>query len=193
MVIEVPPRTKDILVLAHKVNPADLVISDSVFSYYDDVLAGYDYAIYDWFDTLQAYGCRTDWWYDVMSYKMVIVDGGWRYDMLDDVSPEFCPVLPVVERFASSQGLVAYFGSFVNLTDIGQSDPPGYYPALNPSMVSVFGVDSLFATGPAHFIINPAEDTDELGGFIMAEATGKSLPNLHYDPALSSNYVPTQR
>ncbi len=185
MVIEVPPRTKDILVLECRVQNTELVYCDSIYSYYSTILDGYDYDIYDWWDTMQAGGFNPDWSNSLMPYKMVIIDGGWRYDMLDNPPPDFNPTLPAIQVYIRSQGMVAYFGSFYALSNMTQHDPPGYHPPADQAMVDDFGVDSVFSTGPVYYIAYPDIETDSLGGFVMAQSIGKVLPDLHYDPSLN--------
>ncbi len=184
-VFEVPPRTKDILVLECRLRQTEFVSCDAMYDYYSTILAGYDFDIYVWKDTIDLYNCKPDWWRDLMPYKMVILDGGWRYDILNNFSPDFCGTYPGLATYAWSQGVLAYFGSFVALASVGDNTAPGYRVARNDPLIDGFGVDSLYATGATYFISpNNPVDVDSLGGFIRAEAIGDSLPELNFDPSL---------
>jgi len=179
-VYEIPLRTRDILVVACG-SSTEIAICDSIFDYYGDVLAGYDFEFYNWDDTAQLYNCKPGWWYDLMPYSMVIVDGGWSFDILGN---RYCSTLPGLENYAGSGGLIAYFGSFNNLTNVRFISPPGYYPAPDGVFVDEFGLDSLFAIGPSYYIPYYPSKRDTLGGFIRAESMDNAVPEINYDSSL---------
>jgi hypothetical protein len=93
-VLVVPEKMKDILVLTcSQTFSSNYVYPDTLAAFYQRVLQGYDFDIYRWRDTIRAYHgssgyfLKTGWWYDLMRYRLVIVDDGFITDPVYDTAP----------------------------------------------------------------------------------------------------------
>jgi hypothetical protein len=178
---EVPPRTKDIVAVICR-DPRDFVECNALATFYDSLLQGYDYDIYNYKDTLYGYDCKQDWWKDLLPYRLVIIDGGLRDSPLDDASPQWCGSRPGFEKYMWSGGILAYCGSFKRFTTFDFSAQPRYYPVWNSFINDFFGIDSVFRIGILYYYeYTTPPFVDSLTGFIYAEPTSPGVPDLSFD------------
>ena len=182
LVIE--PRTEDILVITNSRGNASkkFMIYDSVKTFYDSILSGYDYNIYNYGDSIDPSYCPggdprdcVDW-HDFMRYRLVIVDDGIIEAALDH---EYERDTKGFTKYLLSGGKVAYFGSFSALEDYYLYDA-AYYPASHWFIQRFFGIDSIFYVDHCYFIANGLPLVDTFFAFSKAEAVG-SMPDLSYD------------
>ncbi len=190
-VLVVPEKTEDILVLTcSQTFNGNYVYPDTLATFYQRVLQGYDFDIYHWRDTIRAYPVpsgytlKTGWWYDLMRYRLVIVDDGFQSDPVYDTAPlRYGETVSGLGKFLQYGGKLAYCGSFGTLH--GFSSPtasPSYFAVDHPFVQRFFGVDSVFRIGVAYYIKPPGVPVwDSLTGMIEAVAMGDPIPNVGYD------------
>lgn len=179
----VEPRTEDILVITNsRPGGLKLMIYDSVKTFYDSILSGYSYDIYNYVDSVSPLHCPSGDcvdWHDFMRYRLLIVDDGVleyaaAYDDFEDDTKGFT-------KYLLSGGRMAYFGSFGALLDFNVNfDGAAYYPASHRFIQRFFGVDSIFYVSPGYFILNSLPLVDTFFAFSRAEALG-AMPDLSYD------------
>lgn len=184
LVLTVPPRTRDVVVLTSTPVRSELIEFDSVLSFYEAVLDGYDYDIYNLRDSLKVYSYDEDywdsWWQDLMPFRLVIFEDGLRNS---DWHPFTDFILDGLEKYILSGTPLAYFGCWGPITGYGNNTEPGYYPVVDPLINSYFGVDSVFLVGLLYYLADPGlpPAPDTLVGFAGAEATADTIPSLWYD------------
>nr|MBN2278818.1 T9SS type A sorting domain-containing protein [candidate division Zixibacteria bacterium] len=186
-VYKIAPRTRDILVILQRSSYGiDRVYYDTLTAFYDSVLAGYDYDIYDYADstsfsvcTLQVKENCVDW-HDFMPYKLVIMDDG-----LGDSEHGggYEEVTRGLTRYILSGGTFCYFGALSSFLGFSyNATTPAWYPINNAFVGEFFGIDSVYYPGLGYFIINTTPPfIDTLFGFIKAESSDGIAPTLYYD------------
>ncbi|RKX25661.1 MAG: hypothetical protein DRP47_09435, partial [Candidatus Zixiibacteriota bacterium] len=177
----VEPRTQDVLVITHSWNLGPTSMNyDSVTAFYDNILQGYNYDLYDWSDTVGNYhdGVGIVDWHDFTRYQLVIVDDDIRGL---SINPDYEQSKAGYSKYILSGGKLAYFGSFPAII--------GYSPSLDPEFCSVknlfikrfFGIDSVFHVGFAYFNIHGLPMEDNIFAFSNAQPIGPGLPVVTYD------------
>lgn len=190
-VLVVPEKNRDILVLTcSQTFSGNYVYPDTLAAFYQRILPGYSFDIYRWRDTIRAYHgpngyyLKGGWWYDLMRYRLVIVDDGFAADAVYDISGvSYGETVSGLEKFLLYGGRLAYCGSFPTLhTFTSPAAAPAYYPVDHPFVQRFFGVDSVFRIGIGYYI-NPTNPTvrDYLTGMIEAVSAGSPVPNVGYD------------
>jgi hypothetical protein len=181
------PRAKDILVMIPEISRhSDFVRYETVAGFYDSILAGYDYDIYNVGDTLHvsqgspiAPGLVD--WHDFMPYKMVIIDDGISESGFLKAYDE---ETKGITRYILSGGNVCYMGSFSAFTDHSIFDQfePDYYPVDDQFITRFFGIDSIYYVPLDYYYYNSEPPfVDSLFGFIWAEALAGNAPGVSYD------------
>ncbi len=180
--LQIGPRTRDILAVIVTGDPViNLGIPDSIRTYFENILVGYDYAILDLRDSLthvppDDYDLR--WWEDLMPFEMVLFDDGMRLNYLEtDWMGRFSDGL---EKYVASGGILAYFGP---LGYVPAHDGPGFYPPDNPFIADYFSIDSLFSIDLLYYFepgVAPAVP-DTIVGCIRADGVADTIPDIRYD------------
>lgn len=175
--------TKDILVvLGSSFTHSDYVIADSLYAFYERLLAGYDFDIYNWADTnLDRNLCPslycTDWT-DLAEYRMVIVEEFPESKILTDNTEA---AHKLFTRLLDGGRNVAYFGlppgrTNFNLSSLEQNIvyDAGSFEAryFNLRETSVRGWTTNYGVLDAE---------DSLAGFVQAIPARIDLPILRYD------------
>ena len=182
-VFEAPPRNRDILAVICA-DRRDFIECDSLAAFYDSILQGYDYELYNFKDTVRLYsnGIRSDWWKDLLPYRMVIVDGGLRADAFDYNYLGKISALDGFEKFIWSDGLLAYFGSLIRYSSMDYEASPDYYPVYNDFINRIMGIDSVFRIGIMYYVANTVPPLmDTLAGLVYAEPLQAEIPGLAFD------------
>jgi len=202
-VLVIEPRTKDILLITNSRGLASLkfMIYDSVEVFYDSILSGYTYDIYNYGDTMHPSNCPTydprdcvDW-HDFMRYKLIIVDDDIVEIGSNPLSEWYENGTKGFTKYLLSGGKLAYFGSLGGLEGFSNIGP-AYYPSSHWFTKRFFGIDSIFFVHFAFFRINDLPLVDTFFAFSKAQAVG-SMPDLSYDTtrypftSLLQNYWPT--
>ncbi len=197
----VEPPTKDVLVITNATGYLALrfIIYDSVKAFYDSILSGYDYDIYNHGDSVY-YDCPTHDprdcvdWHDFMRYRLVIVDDDILEVARNPLSELYEDGTQGFTKYLLSGGKLAYFGSLGGLEDLGTDTV--YYPVSHWFTQRFFGIDSIFYVYFNFFQANGLPLVDTFFAFSKAEAVG-SMPDLSYDTtrypfrSLLQNYWPT--
>jgi hypothetical protein len=187
MVEAIVPRTRDILVLTHSTSEtAGNVKYDSLLAFYSDILAPYDFAIYDYRDTIQSSSCGTvihhcfDW-NPLVPFRLVIIDDGLA-DLIFNAQYE--NAARGFERYLHTGGKIAYFGSLYGFRPFGMTSAPAVNEIREPFVTNYAGLDSVFQIGGGYYAVsaNPPY-TDTLSGFVRAESVTEELPDLYFDSA----------
>jgi len=188
IILEAPPQTKDIVVVTGMRVNSDWVATDSVTAFYDSILQGYDYDLYMFRDTINAYydypdvRMKPDWWLDLMSFRLVILDGELRYEPL--ASDFYFENLTTYIKYMWSGGLLAYFGSLSNFGTQTYRAHPAYYPVFDKRINRYFGIDSVFKMSLFHYHDHASSPyVDSLTGLIYAEPVDPAMPLINYDAA----------
>jgi len=182
----IPPLSKDILVLTngHYISPLR-VSEDSVTAFYDSVLSGYDYDIFQYHDTIispncpsgNINGCIED--YLLMKYKLVIVD-----DQLGDrIAEPSYGIGNMIRLYVENGGRLANFGSYRFLITSDYNAPPQWC-SPNNYWEYPYGIDSLFIANFAYCDPQGIEDypcSDEVTGLKYVQPVQSGLPSIYYD------------
>jgi len=190
---EVLPRTQDILVITHARKTGILWMNfDSVLAFYDSVLIGYDYDIYDWHDSAKIYLGMPDW-HDFSRYDLVLIDQGAYEDVVGNYIETYGHGF---SKYLLSGGKLGYFGLFGDLLGQSAIDDPGYRDASHPFIQRFFGIDSSFYVGWAYFHHNSLPMEDTLFAFRRAQPALAGFPAVTYDTSANrfshiSNLWPT--
>ncbi len=179
-----PPRTRGTLVLTNSTG-AGLDFGNFAYieSFYNTVLAGEDYTIFNIGDSIGMTpyynsfdDCPT--WTDLMPYETVIIDD--RF--LDNLPGTTTPQWTRFDRYLQSAGRIIYFGSFHTGTDASMtSEPPGWRPVTQSWMRQAFGIDSAYMAGLGYYYPTGVPASDTLFGFNRAEPVGAGFPEVHCD------------
>jgi hypothetical protein len=181
----VPPRTSDILVLSYSQSADNFVTFETVKDFYDTVLAGYDYDIMNFEDSLPAFTCSNGHedclgWKRLHQYELVIVDDGLQDRVIanlhEDRSAGFT-------KYLLTGGKLAYFGAFTGLDGFTAMTSPGYYLPKHPFIERFFAVDSVFYVGVAYYrrAYGYPPFVDTVFGLGQATPATSEFPELVYD------------
>jgi hypothetical protein len=178
-------RSRDIVLITRSASSANFVTFDTVRMFYDKVLQGYDYAIYNLGDSIQGPRCPDadpacfDW-RDLVPFRMVIIDDG-LFDGVLDYNRE--RLFQTMSKYLLSGGQLAYFGSFANMspTPLTMSASPATYPVPNGLPTRFFGVDSLFWVGPLYYENQTPPYVDTQFALANAAPNGSGIPPVPYD------------
>ncbi|MBU8933706.1 MAG: dockerin type I repeat-containing protein [candidate division Zixibacteria bacterium] len=178
--VRVEPRTQDILIVTHSIAGGPHTMNyDSVVAFYDEVLQGYDYDIYDWSDSSASYyGIGYVDWHDFTRYRLVIVDDDIRGKAINST---YELATAGYTKYILSGGKLSYFGSFPAILGLNFSDNPGYHAAEPKFLQRFFGIDSIFFVGGAYFYHNSLPMVDSIFAFSSAQPLGPGLPPVAFD------------
>ena len=158
-------RNKEILVLTYTHTSGQLVHPDTIKNFYDLVLEGYDYDIYNCLDSL-GYTPDTIDWHLLTPYELVILDDGFNnFYYYFNGNPKMKDALYL---YKANLGRVAYFGALSNNTA-----PAAWSDIEDTCFNNLFGIDSAFIAG-----IYPYDSTL---GFIGAGSADTGFYPLNYD------------
>ncbi|MBN2227633.1 MAG: T9SS type A sorting domain-containing protein [candidate division Zixibacteria bacterium] len=184
----VPPMSKDILVLTNGNYLTQLrVIPDSVTNFYDSVLSGYDYDIFQFRDTTHSANCPSGTIteciedYLFMKYKLVIID-----DQLGDAIASYSSsgLGNMAGLYVENGGRLANFGSYRFLYSSSLSAAPQWYGLPYSSVCLFYGIDSLFIANFAYCNPQSMEElpcSDIITGLKYVQPARSGLPVIYYD------------
>jgi len=180
---QIAEPTRDIVVvLGHSYSIHDYVISDSLFDYYNRLLTGYDYEIYNWTDSNINYdicpsGYCTDW-RDLTDFRLVIIE---EYPSPKILSPDTEPLHKLLERIVVSRHDLAYFGTPSGNNDFSLNTMINLVPYdIGSFEYEYFNLDSSTLRGwPESYGVE--QSIDSLGGFNVAIPANEELPFLNCD------------
>ncbi len=180
-------RTKDVLVVINRIsNSVDMVSYNTIKSFYDSVLAGYQYDFLSITDSMKTPSCSSmvtlclDW-HDLLPYQLVIVEDGFA-GQVDNV--EFEQKTHAYSRYLSTGGKLCVFGSLLDYQGfrIPYGFGPVFYAISDPFLKKYFAVDSVYCTGIDYYYYHSTPPyIDSLFGFIRAESLDPLIPSLSYD------------
>jgi hypothetical protein len=186
-VYKLPPRIKDVLVFTNSIGLVNKIKADSVFSFYNQMLAGLDYTIFNVADTLNPNHCSggdfitcTNW-RDFLPYRLIIIDDGLKDGILSNTYEQ---EVGGFAKYLKSGGSIAYFGSFSLFpsTPLEAQTDSSWVGLPFPFIQNYFGVDSVFYVGYSYYKDHStAPYIDSLFGFQWAESLDPEFPNLSYD------------
>jgi hypothetical protein len=185
LVETVKPRTRDVLVLTNSGEVENFVKFDTVRAFYETILEGYDFAVYNVHDSTNSSYCYNPEvecldWHEFTSYRLLIIDDGMRDEVLTRVWELRVKGLT---KYLSSGGHVAYFGSLSGHNYFDINTPAAWYPAFDSFTTRMFAVDSLFYAGAGHFLMFETPPfVDTAFGFSYAESVDAAIPSVHFDP-----------
>ena len=181
------PKSRDVLVLLPKsLANADCIKRDTLRLFYETLLAGYDFDIYDMRDSTRLPYCSTSmidvWylcidWHDFMPFRLIILPEGLR-DTPETI--EYNDHMNGLTRYLQSGGNMCLFGS------AGEMDydyPPQYSAVESEFLRRYFGADFILHAEP--FVSYEDGDlilTDSLLGFSYAMSVEYDFPDIHYNP-----------
>jgi len=157
-------------------------------SFYDSILQGYDYDIYNWRDSTRFPACTSSNlydcvdWHDFTPYKMVIIDGGlYEYGIAD-----YEGYTQGLTKYLESGGRLSYFSGLIDFNNIPFPDTTlTSYPISNTFLNRFFGIDSVFIPWSRYYsAVNypqPPPYVDSLFGFIHADSVYGCYPDISYD------------
>lgn len=182
-VVVKPPRSGEVLVVSHGAKVGPLFMNwDSTKAFYDRILRGYDYAVYDWSDSINSscsdgIGCVD--WHDFMKYDLVIIDDDLTENVLNQA---YVDGTGGYTRTLLAGTRLACFGSFAHLMNLSPTmAEAAFYEVQHPFIRRFFGVDSLFFVGAGYFYTNGLPKVDTIFGFTRAETTDSTLYSAEYD------------
>ncbi|MFH1373525.1 MAG: T9SS type A sorting domain-containing protein [bacterium] len=175
--------TRDIVVILGATSQLhDYVYADSLVDYYSRLLEGFDYDIYNWYDTnLVPANCDSGYcvdWHDLTRYNVILVE---EFPAPKILSPETEPVFKLLKKLFHLGRDIVYFGT-----------PPGNMSVNLSSQADTIRYDSASfeATGLGleFTLMKTWKDNydqygvrDTLAGFNRAEPAVDSLPRLTLD------------
>ncbi len=184
----VAEKTKDILLITNSLalTPHRYVYLDSILSFYNNILQGFDYDIYNYRDSTKLTNCPDRSiscmdWHDFMSYRLVIVDDRLTESLF---SNNYQDSTAGFERYIANGGKFAYFGRFGGFGwGLTYHDgTPGYVDIGHSFVKEFLGIDSLFFGGEKYYYSNTSEPyVDSLFGFKLAEQQDGSLPSAYFN------------
>lgn len=177
--LKVQPHTKDILVLTNAVsNYLHIANVDSIKSFYNSILTGYNYDIFDIDDSVRNNGCNLCMNLQTfLPYKYVIIDND-----LDDESLKSQNLDYTLTQYLLTGGKVLYFGSLNWLNYDTYHHTTAYYEENNPFINRYFGIDSIFYTDIGYYkMTSDSPFVDTSFGFISAEPVDSGFPLLTFD------------
>ncbi|MEW6015406.1 MAG: T9SS type A sorting domain-containing protein [Candidatus Zixiibacteriota bacterium] len=172
-------RTRDILVLTNRSKLPALVNYDTVKNFYQSLLTGYDYQIYNLYDSLFRPPCDSTvcfHWREMMPFRLVIAD-----DLLLNFLVRDTDVDSTLHKLCLSGGHLALFGGLQSPFWSVEEDFYGYCAFDNPLLTPFFDVDSSFVTGGYYFYNSPNPDYDSISAFLYAESTDPDIPSIAFD------------
>lgn len=185
-VLEVEPRTRDILFI-NKLHPAaQFTREDSLLSFYNTLLAAYDYDIHYLYDSIVAGGCLPEQagcvdFNDLMPFRLVIIDD----DVVENVMLAQDEIINrVLTKYLLSGGKVMYFGGLGMFGNQFINSEPEWHAADEEFVERFFGIDSIFYVGPGWGVMS-GEPVDSLYGLQEVFTVVTELAGLVYD---SINY-----
>jgi len=172
---------KDILVLTSLYTgwPA----KDSVRIFYEDILAGYNFDIYNFPDTVLKYECSYGpeecvQWQDFTNYKLLILEEDSHHPIFTET---FESRSNSIANYLTFGGRLAYFGGFEGFNNYDKSDT-AHYTADYDFINRFFGIDSIFYYGFCYYGVLPyGPKLDTSFGFIEAQAESPAWPDVYYD------------
>ncbi|MEW6051045.1 MAG: FlgD immunoglobulin-like domain containing protein [Candidatus Zixiibacteriota bacterium] len=184
----VDPKVKDILVLTNSGGTSNFVLFDTVRQFYNGLLSGYDFDIYNYAESTSYQHCP-DYsplcmdWHDLMPYRLIIVDDG----LLDRVMyASYENATHAFTMYLQSGGTMAYFGSFSAMfaVALNANSATKSYPLNHDLIRRFFGVDSVFYVGVGHyFFTGTVPIADTAFGFRTAQSADGQLPSISFDTA----------
>ncbi len=183
----VPEMNREILLLTHSLFPSffGYTYMDSILSYYNSLLNGHDYEIYDFHDSVRFLQCSPPSiecidWRPFLRFKVIIIDDLLNEFMLQTSSKK----LDIFSRFLAYGGKILYFGKFDKIYN-GMAiidGQPQYHASLIDFFGDIFGIKKMFASGPRFYQFNSSIPyVDTLFGFTRAQQIAGSLPSLNLD------------
>lgn len=182
-VLVVEPPSKDVLFVSKWTPGSYFVTEETLLDFYDYALGGYDYDLYQVWDTLSVYGCTASEsgcvdWRDFAKYSMVVLDddilehGILRQDEL---------VEKTLTKYLLTGGKLVYFGGLGIFLTQSMGTEPDFYPTDEWEFTSrFFGVDSVFYVGPMWGSIG-GDPVDSLYGMLSASTVSGDPPSISYD------------
>ena len=183
----VDEMTRDILLITYSgvTTLNNFTYMDSIYSFYDRILYGYDYDVYSHRDSTLPSVCPDNDaacmdWHDFMRFKMIIVD-----DRLSEsfFSRDYQIQTDGFLRYLGYGGKLLYFGRF---RGFGFGSPNGtnlkYVTFNNDFANDLMGIDSIFIGGERYYnnyTLPPFIDT--LFGFIQSNSLDSLLPSVSAD------------
>lgn len=158
---------------------------DSIQIFYQDILGGYQFDIYDFPDTVSKYDCSDApeecvRWEDFTSYKLLIIEEDSYHPVLTET---FEAKSHNVANYLSCGGRLAYFGGFEGFNEYDRYRA-GYYPADHEFISQFFGIDSIFYYGFCYYGVWPyGQKLDTSFGFVEARSVLLPWPDVYYDQA----------
>jgi len=156
---------------------------DTIKAFYDSLLGGigpaYAYDIYSARDSSFKYGPENAInWRDLAHYKLVIID-----DDLTDIIMEFENKAQTIalHKYLLFGGTTVYFGGFKPIVGQPMIGDSAHLVANDFILRDFFGLDSIFFSGIAHFMINGLPLVDTTFGLVTVEDSSGTLPVLRYD------------
>ena len=184
----VAEKTKDILLVTNSLalTAHRYVYLDSILSFYNNILQGFDYDIYNYRDSTKLTNCPDRSincmdWHDFMQYRLVIVDDRLTESLF---SNKYQDSTAGFERYIAYGGKFAYFGRFSGFGwGLTYHDgTPGYVDIGHSFVKEFLGIDSLFFGGEKYYYSNTSEPyVDSLFGFNLAQQQDGSLPSAHFN------------
>lgn len=175
----VPPISRDVLVIASGVVPANLVNSDSVVAFYTRLLSHYDWDYVTINDSILGscpdssfQSCLSDDW--LMQYRCVILDDGVRDRLYAYLWEDSAAFQDAFDAYAASGGKLVNFGNVLTFSPVSAWHlSPGWYD-VSSSWLHAFGVDDMYTAGILYCDSRPCTDT--VLGFSGAEPVRTDLP-----------------
>ncbi len=182
--VETPAREHDILVVTHNNRTTTaMMVWDSVQAFYQKVLDGYDYALYNWADTATG-GCGQNGydcvdWRDFMRYRLLIIDD----DIIERAfNLNYERLTRGFTKAVLSGTSMAYFGSLTGMLNVSITTAPGWYPTDQSYFASRFlPISSEYYAGPGYFVTHPPK-VDNVFGFARAHSLVDTIPSLRFWP-----------
>jgi hypothetical protein len=182
------PPTRDILLITGQYE-RDEVGVDTIVSYYERVLNGLDFEIFNYSDQSRFPDCelynphKCYDWREFEKFRIVIVDGGLEdWLIFFDGDNNFSSFT----RYLLSGGTLIYFGSFGSNKKPGFLSEQLFYEVDNWFSNRFFGLDSIFFMGYRYtYLTFPKPYIDTILGFKSADAVIDGMPDLFYDNTLA--------
>jgi hypothetical protein len=184
IVRKIHDRTLDILLLTYSGSSDNFVEFDTIRDFYDSVLIGYTYDVYNFADSMSLPFCadlapECINWPDFTRYRTVVIDDGLRDEIPNRWWEDNTSGL---RNYLASGGSVVWLGSASAFTYLGMGSPNDWVDVNYDLIATHFGLDSIHYAGLGYFVTY--EDPpylDTLFGFSHAEAVDDSIPGVSFD------------